>query len=935
MNRDETPTQKLLESLQERAKELSCLYRVDEILSRPDVPDDVLFRDLVETLPPGWQYPDVCRARLTLEDRVYQPEGFTETPWSMSAGIRLQEQRLGEIQVVYREPWPGFEGDPFLPEERRLIRAIAERISFHLLQRKLQAERESWERTIEDLSSKQEVDSWRLLVRFLERTDPRLLRRITRKMIHHLLWKGVTEAEPLLEEQLQASDADPAPGDSNQPIRRRDPGSFSLLSGRTFDMASRYLEEQDIVDHIQLWINEENSSFLIEALEDPASGLAELSEAVARHQNANIDERGLSRAVRISLVVGLITRFLVEQPDFVAVAKKHLKIRDFYGLVNRLIYPSRSRGKIGGKGAGLFLAAQILQKAAEAKPGRDCGQLKVPKTWYVASDAILDFVQYNELKDVYNVKYMDLDHIRRDYPYTIQIFKNSKFTPELAKGLAAALDDFGDRPLIVRSSSILEDRIGASFSGKYKSLFLGNRGPREKRLEALMDAVAEIYASVFGPDPIQYRAERGLLDFREEMGILIQEVVGTRVGHYFLPAFAGVAFSNNEFRWSPRIRREDGLVRMVAGLGTRAVDRMSNDYPVLVCPGQPNLRVNQGADEVVRYAPRQIDVINLETNTFETVSLRDFLREFGPEYPEGRRIVSMVDGDRVREPSGLEPDWKRDELVVTMEGIITRTDLIPRLWRVMDLLRETMGSPVDLEFACDGEDLYILQCRSQSATGTNAPSAIPPDLPRDRVVFTANRFVSDGAVPELTYAVYVDPEAYAGLPDTRSLKEVARVIGRLNDVLPRRRFILMGPGRWGSRGDIRLGVSVTYADISNTAALIEISRRQREFTPELSFGTHFFQDLVESGIRYLPLYPDDPGVVFRESFFTGSPNVLADLLPEFAHMAETVRVIDVAAVSAGQVLRVLMNAEQERAIGFLAEPRRRGGRGADGRRERG
>ena len=124
-------------------------------------------------------------------------------------------------------------------------------------------------------------------------------------------------------------------------------------------------------------------------------------------------------------------------------------------------------------------------------------------------------------------------------------------------------------PLIVRSSSLLEDRTGAVFSGKYKSLFLANQGTKRERLTSLLEAVAEVYASIFNPDAIEYRAERDLLDVHEEMGIMIQEVVGKKVGKYFLPAFSGVAFSNNDFRWSPRIKREDGLVRMVPGLGTR------------------------------------------------------------------------------------------------------------------------------------------------------------------------------------------------------------------------------------------------------------------------------------------------------------------------------------------------------------------------------
>jgi pyruvate, water dikinase len=234
----------------------------------------------------------------------------------------------------------------------------------------------------------------------------------------------------------------------------------------------------------------------------------------------------------------------------------------------------------------------------------------VPKTWYITSDGILSFIHYNNLEEVFNQKYLDIEQVREEYPSIIQVFKNSYFSPEFIKGLSMALDEFGDIPLIVRSSSLLEDSMNAAFSGKYKSLFLANSGTKAERLEALLDAIAEVYASTFGPDPIEYRAERGLLDFHEEMGIMIQEVVGTQVGKYYMPAWSGVAFSHNEFRWSPRIRREDGLIRLVPGLGTRAVDRVGDDYPVLIAPGQPALRVNITPDETVRYSPKKIDVIN-------------------------------------------------------------------------------------------------------------------------------------------------------------------------------------------------------------------------------------------------------------------------------------------------------------------------------------
>jgi hypothetical protein len=130
----------------------------------------------------------------------------------------------------------------------------------------------------------------------------------------------------------------------------------------------------------------------------------------------------------------------------------------------------------------------------------------------------------------------------------------------------------------------------------------------------------------------------------------------------------------------------------------------------------------------------------------------------------------------------------------------------------------------------------------------------------------------------------------------------------------------MGPGRWGSRGDITLGVPVTYSQINNAAVLIEFARQRGNYVPDLSFGTHFFQDLVEAGIRYLPLYPDDPDVVFNEAFFRRAHNVLAELLPDAAHLAEVVRVIDVGREMGGKVLRVLLNAELDEAVGVLSAP---------------
>jgi pyruvate,water dikinase len=629
------------------------------------------------------------------------------------------------------------------------------------------------------------------------------------------------------------------------------------------------------------------------------------------------------------LRVSLCRRFLTDSLEFINIAKEYIDVGDFYDLARHIICPLRSHGRLGGKGAGLFLATHIVRRSTEFAAA--LGEIRTPKTWYVSSDGILDFIEYNQLEDLHNRKYLEIDQIRREYPHVIQVFKNSHFSPEVTKGLSLALDDFGERPIIVRSSSLLEDRVGAAFSGKYKSLFLANQGTKPERLAALQDAIAEVYASVFGPDPIEYRAERGLLDFHEEMGVLIQEVVGSRVGKYFLPTFAGVAFSNNEFRWSARIRREDSLVRMVPGLGTRAVDRIGDDYPVLLAPGQPGLRVNVTPDEIVRYSPKKLDVINMESRRFETIDLSDLLAECGGEVPGIEQVVSVAEEGGVRRADVVDWSSGAKRFVTTFDRLVGETPFLPRMRALLRLLGERTGGPVDIEFASDGKDLYLLQCRRQSFSEDAAPARIPRDLARDRIIFEARRYVSNGRVPDITQIVYVDPEAYNALPDLPTLKRVGRAVGRLNKLLPKRQFVLMGPGRWGSRGDVKLGVSVGYSDINNTAALIEVARRYGNYVPDVSFGTHFFQDLVEASIRYLPLYPDDPDIVFNEKFLKESPNILPEIAAEFADLAGTVRVIDVPKTTGGFILRILMNADQDFALGFLTSPSDTEGAPAHGR----
>jgi pyruvate,water dikinase len=908
------PADKLIASLQERAKELNCLYEVEQILARLDLPVEDAFRQVVEVIPAGWQYPDICRALIEYGDEVYTNEDFRPTPWVQSSDILVQEEVVGRLSVWYAEERPTEDSGPFLKEEERLIRTIAERLGHSILFHRMYETRQQWESASRELEAEKE-DRWRAPIDLLRGSDRELYLRIARKMVNHLVWAGVEGGQELLREIYGSSDEDEQ-HDPNYPARPRTLNERVLLEGRPFELANKYLGTDTTLALTRDWVMEDKASFLPSVLNNPRSSLSEVAGALRRFHHLLADGADLSPATLNGIHVGLIRRFLTDQLKFISVAKEYIQTDEFLDLIDRVIHSDASHGKLGGKSAGLLLAAAILRR--EGSGDRPIGEVKVPRSWYVASEGLMSFIEYNDLDEVLKQKYREISQVRQEFPNIIQLFKNSRFPPEIVKGVSMILDEVGDKPLIVRSSSLLEDRMGAAFSGKYRSLFLANRGSKRERMSALLDAMTEVYASIFGPDPIAYRRERDLLDYHEEMAILIQEVVGTRLGDYFLPAVAGVAFSNNEFRWSPRIKRSDGLIRLVPGLGTRAVDRVGNDYPILAVPGQPGLKVNTTIDEVVRYSPRSVDVINLETNTFETHDLNDLIRKYGTDYPAFEQVFSILKDEVLRKPVPLLVDPERDSFVADLGGLIDSTPFVKHVGNILKILEETLGTPVDIEFAHDGTDFYLLQCRPQSFTGEDAPAPIPKDVSADDTLFTAHRYVSNGHVPDITHVVYVDPEGYAQLRDRADLLAVGEAVGKLNKLLPKRQFILIGPGRWGSRGDIKLGVNVTYSDINNTAMLIEVARKTGDYLPDPSFGTHFFQDLVESEIRYLPLYPDDDSFL-NMRLLHASHNFLTAMLPECERLADVVRVIDVPNASGGRIIRVLMNSELDEAIAMLAE----------------
>jgi len=761
------------------------------------------------------------------------------------------------------------------------------------------------------------MEDWRQQFDDLRQRRPGLAGRVCRRLLRDLQKKKLVDLDALDELAAALQAGRKQAHDPNRPKPRLNNGSRQELYDLALEYAERYLEPKEITATILLVEKRMLVQDGARLAEDPDTPLDVLRDKIHEFLNFAPGEAVAPPEDVVGTRAALVRRFLTDQLDFISVAKRFIRVLDFGEVLDHIL-PTESRyGRLGGKAAGLILAHSILQEAK--REGRLEADHKIPNSYFLPSNGILEFIEHNELDELINIKYKTSDEVRDEYPLVERLFKSGAFPPTIHKGLEEMLYQIGEVPLVVRSSSLLEDRIGHAFSGKYKSLFISNKGTLEMRLAALEDAIAEVYASLFHSDPIEYRRERGLIDFQEQMGILIQEVVGREAGGMLFPVFAGVAFSRCEMRWSPRIRHTDGMARLVLGLGTRAVDRTVTDYPVLVALEQPALRAVQRPDEVYRYSQHDVDVIDLRESQFETLPLADYMRRVGRSIPNMNRIFSIYRDDQILPMVGILAQLDPEDLVVTFDGLL-KSPFPRELKTMLDLLEEGLGEPVDVEFAHDGDAFFMLQCRALSRGALAQRVKVPSGVSAEHQVFSANRYVQMGQASDIEYVVLVDPRDYEELQTREEMLRVARAVGAVNKALPQRRFLMMGPGRWGSRGDIRLGVPVTYADICHTTILVEIARKKGSYLPDVSFGTHFFNDLVESGINYLPLYPDDPEVVWNDAFLNDSTNCLAEVVPEFADMEHVVRVIRVADAADGRLLQVVMDAEADKALAFLAEP---------------
>ncbi len=573
-------------------------------------------------------------------------------------------------------------------------------------------------------------------------------------------------------------------------------------------------------------------------------------------------------------------------------------------------------GSIGGKATGFWKARQlifseeVLSKYPEFK-----NVVYFPRTICIATDLYDQFIEKNKLQDLLDQCIENGDE--KSYNKFKKAVMKGNFPDEVNQKFR---DIWGTMsyPLAVRSSSMLEDQEGTSFAGKYTTVFISNRGSDKERWKQFTDAMKTVYASVGSPNAIEYRRKHGFLSEDEKMAVMVQRAVGREYQGYFFPLLAGVGFSQNGYCWHGEVKKEDALVRLVFGLGTRAVGR---GYARLFSPAKPTARPEgHNAASIDKYSQAMMDVLDLKNNSLKSINFKEVIKDGFDCYPGAERICSLRDGKSIYVPATKfwEPDHKP---VITFDSMLFRPWVgvdLPKLFsNIMKVLENGFSCPVDIEFAGELDNdkfkMNILQTRPLTQREEHNPKEMPAVKDED-VICRAVRDVPTAEVSDIEYIIYVGTNEYFSCPIKRR-QTVARIVGNLNRKLVDKRFILVGPGRWGSN-NVELGVPAVYAELCHAKMLIEVA--SGKYAPEVSFGTHFFQDLIEDNIVYMPLYPDEEGVFFNEAYLKNN-SVFNQLLTDSHDQTfnKLISVIHVPASFNGKLAHAVLNGVTEKGLIYL------------------
>ncbi len=562
---------------------------------------------------------------------------------------------------------------------------------------------------------------------------------------------------------------------------------------------------------------------------------------------------------------------------------RYFTLKDILAIASREI----GTGFIGGKSVGMLLARKI-----SAVEGGDAitSCFEPHDSFFIGSDVFYTYIVQNGWWRL-RTKQKTAEGY---YKYATKLKEkllHGSFPKDIQEQFVQMLEYFGQSPIIIRSSSLLEDNFGNAFAGKYESVFCVNQGSPKERYEAFEQAIRTVYASTMSEDALSYRMNRGLANQDEQMAILVQRVSGDRYGDYFFPHIAGVGNSSNLYVWDESIDMNAGMLRLVFGLGTRAVDRTDGDYVKIVCLDNP-LRISpMNYEDQKKFSQHRLDLLSLADNTLESKNLDEVL-----SLPLNTDKKLMISPDYAAEARMRERGYTNmmTPYVVDFKKLFTETKFAFIMREMLALLSKAYEYPVDIEFTANFNKnndfkINLLQCRPLQTKGLGKTVKIPElKDAADCFFLSKGNFMGGSVRMSIDYVILVRAHEYLKLSE-QGKYGVARQIGAINREMKGKNALLMGPGRWGTTTP-SLGIPVHFTELCNMKVLCEYSSKKEGFMPELSYGSHFFQDIVESEIFYVAIFDGYQDVIYNPDHILQEENLLTSFLPESGEFKDVIHI---------------------------------------------
>ncbi|RMG42845.1 MAG: hypothetical protein D6719_05230 [Candidatus Dadabacteria bacterium] len=784
------------------------------------------------------------------------------------------------------------------------------------------------------------------------RENPELNRLIHRVLREELIATGRIVREDIERRANLIHEAQDFPSDTHQ--RRWNSEERARLDAATRELAAELMSYEEVQQILVRTVKEAKEESLADYLLDPQKKitgpelLRKLEEFVAPPAGTSKDswnpEEQLSPADMEAVKVQLTRLLLTEDSKLIRIASKILDITDFLEVARNAITTDNGIGKVGGKMTGLILfhrALTVDEKIAEERlgvkldpdPHPDFLPIEKPMACTLTAEDVFEHViDFNKLQDFRTYKRRPLEEVKALEHDTLDTFRNIEFPPDIEKKLQALVDRIeGMGPFMVRSSSVLEDSTSAPFSGIYNSVVFINQGSREERLDQLKAAIGEVYASTYSERAIGYRkalSHLGIFDAEENMGVTIQQMVGVKVGKYFMPVFSGVGFSYDDNVTDENMTPEDGLVSLALGHGKAVVDATPENPVRDIHLSKPALRPERANDlgSIQDVSQKEVFCVDLEYGQFVKKNFYDLQKEVQFD----QRFAGAISTERRGQLfEGVYEGLK----VITFDGLAEDRRFAEKMKWALNRLRTVFDEEVDIEFASNGETLTFLQGRHQMTYDSSKGVTVPENITAEDKVFeiSSDKMLPTVVKKDLEYFVYIDPAAYEALQQSGSrsevqkrISEVVRAVAAVNSKVKPQSAFYLAPGRWGTNMDeSRYGLPVEFTQISKAAVLGEIIDTSGGLHfATASGGAHWPSNLKAIGLRVMVLKPNAEDTDFNYDFFKNTgDNKLADFVgSELAEsVGNVVRVVNVPEATGGKYLQLASSRKERRALLWLAE----------------